>query len=234
MPMFLPAAGFGINMFHPIMAGSILDTDLFRRGLALLLETTLIMTLSRRCLLPLLVGLLGPVSCLLASGPDSSGALVRLTPERIEKHTLFGGVQVRIEGTALPDTKVIVVVRGMDVEEAFNRKGRVGPIWVNVAKLRVYAIPSLFLCFSPEPVAALLKPEYIDKYQLDEAAIKRQMRINPKLTSPSDTPPSTASSVSSSPPSPASASTSWSPGSPRNVSLPTDSARLGLCGPVLH
>jgi hypothetical protein len=105
---------------------------------------------------------------------------IRVTPPTIEMGVFYDGARVRIEGLAEPGSRVLVVVRGAGVKEVFNRKGRVGPIWVNAGKVEISAVPSLFLCFTPEPVAALLGRGEIDRCQLDEAALKSQMRVEPR------------------------------------------------------
>jgi hypothetical protein len=104
---------------------------------------------------------------------------VRVSPQRVEMSTFYGGVDMRIDGLASPGSRVIVVLRGSDQKETFNRKGRVGPIWINVGKVSISGVPSLMLCYSPEPVEKLLAAGEIERYQLSEAAIKRQMKVSP-------------------------------------------------------
>ena len=104
---------------------------------------------------------------------------LKLTPPVIEMGFLYSGVQLRIEGAVRAGSKAVVVVRGGDREEVFNRKGKVGPIWVNVGKVRVSGVPSLFLRFTSEPLRSFLGRAAIDKHQLDESAIKNQMRLEP-------------------------------------------------------
>jgi len=111
---------------------------------------------------------------------EASGAgELRLAPSAIELGALYQDVPVRIEGLAPPEARIIVTLRGADAREEFNKKGRVGPVWLNVGKVRISGAPSLFLCFSEAPVETLLVREEIERYQLDEAAIRRRMRIEP-------------------------------------------------------
>lgn len=119
---------------------------------------------------------LHPALCLLrAEGPS-----VKLTPEVIRMGAFYAGEWMRISGTVAPGSKAIVVIRGPNTEEIFNKKGRAGPIWINVGKVHISGVPSLFLCYSPEPVGRLLSRDEIDRNQLDETAIKRQMIVSPK------------------------------------------------------
>ena len=114
-----------------------------------------------------------------ALADDSNGPTVKLTPDRIEMATFYDGAELRIEGMAAEGTQVVIVLKGPEVEEVFNKKGRLGPIWVNSGKVHISGIPSLFLSFSPRPVEELLSREAIDQYQLDETAIRNQMKVEP-------------------------------------------------------
>ncbi len=102
-----------------------------------------------------------------------------ITPNVVRMGAFYSGAVVRIAGTVPAGSQAIVVVRGPDTEEVFNRKGRVGPIWVNVGKVSIARTPSLFLSFSREPVERLLAPEWIARYQLTETEIRRQMKVEP-------------------------------------------------------
>lgn len=115
--------------------------------------------------------------------PARADSGLKLTPERVEMGTFYSGAQLRVEGTARPDSKVVLVVKGANVTEVFNKKGRVGPIWINSGKVHISGVPSLFLSFSAEPVHQFLSREHISRHQLDFEAIKAQMRVEPRQES---------------------------------------------------
>jgi uncharacterized protein (TIGR02186 family) len=120
--------------------------------------------------------LMQPLLCIgRASGPS-----VKLAPEVIRMGAFYSGEWMRISGTVAPGSKAIVVIRGPNTEEVFNRKARAGPIWINSGKVHISGVPSLFLCYSSEPVGKLLSPSEIDKRQLDVSAIERQMTVLPQ------------------------------------------------------
>jgi uncharacterized protein (TIGR02186 family) len=110
----------------------------------------------------------------------AAGPSVKLTPEIIRMGAFYSGEWMRISGTVAPGSKVIVLLRGPRTEEVFNRKGRVGPIWINTGKVHISGVPSLFLCYSSEPVNRLLHRDEIERRQLDDQAILRQMVVTPK------------------------------------------------------
>jgi hypothetical protein len=104
---------------------------------------------------------------------------LRVTPAVVRMGAFYSGAQMRIEGAIRSGSEVVVVVRGADREETFNRKRRYGVIWINSGKVHVKGVPSLFLRFSDQPVRRFLTRQAMDRYQLDEAAIKSQMHIDP-------------------------------------------------------
>jgi uncharacterized protein (TIGR02186 family) len=71
----------------------------------------------------------------------------------------------------------MIVLRGVSKDEVFNKKDRVGPIWINVDKVHVTGPPSLFLRFSSEDVHTFLDRQTIDAYALDELSIRNRMQI---------------------------------------------------------
>jgi hypothetical protein len=104
---------------------------------------------------------------------------LKLLPPAIEMGLFYSGVRMRIEGTVRPGSRALVVIRGGDRDEVFNRRGKVGPIWVNVGKVHVSGVPSLFLRFTSESLRSFLGRAAVDQYQLDESAIRNQMRLQP-------------------------------------------------------
>jgi uncharacterized protein (TIGR02186 family) len=102
-----------------------------------------------------------------------------LSPAVIEMGPFYGGAQVRIDGIVAQGSQVAVVVRGADVEEVFNKKARMGPIWINGEKVQISGVPSLFLCFTSAPLSQMLARRAMDENQLDEEAIRSQLVISP-------------------------------------------------------
>lgn len=101
---------------------------------------------------------------------------LRIRPEKIEMGAFYNGAKVRIEGVVPASSRVLVVLRGAENDEFFNKKGRVGPIWLNTDRVHITQAPSLFLSYSSDDVSSLLDRAVIDEYQLDEAAIQKRMR----------------------------------------------------------
>jgi len=121
------------------------------------------------------VVLLGLISPLAAAGLG-----LKVTPQVVEMGAFYNGAKIRIEYLSEPDAKPVVVIKGSEVSDVFNVKGRAGPIWVNTGKVSISGVPSLYLSMSPQAVSEFLQPEAIDKYMLDLMALKKQIRIEPR------------------------------------------------------
>lgn len=117
---------------------------------------------------------------LAAQALASPPATVKVTPSVVEMGAFYGGTKLRVEGTVPAGSKVVVIVRGDEVTEHFNRVGRVGPIWINTSKVSVSGVPSLLLVFSSHAVGDCLCRQAMDECMCDADALKRQIRIEPQ------------------------------------------------------
>jgi len=120
-----------------------------------------------------------PPSTQKAPSSDSSDLDFSVVPERVPVGLFYSGSHIRVEGTAQPDSRVVVVIRGGERDEEFYKKVKAGPIWISGAKIDVSGVPALFYRFSSGALHDFLRPEVVEQYQLDEASIKTQMRIDP-------------------------------------------------------
>jgi hypothetical protein len=120
---------------------------------------------------------------LVCAAPRSAPALdppapsVRLSPDAVRMGAFYHGTTVRIEGEAPSGTTVLVVVRGPEEAQFFNRKERVGPVWLSVDRVHVTRVPSLFVRLGGGEVRSLVDEASVEAYQLDETAIQRRMSV---------------------------------------------------------
>ncbi len=121
----------------------------------------------------------GAASLHAASGAASPAQMPapRLAPERIAMGAFYDGAHVRIEGTAPPLSAVVVTIEGSEQDEIFDRKGRVGPIWLTVDKIHIKHAPSVFLRFSSAAIDSLLDRNEIQKFGLDQTAIEQRLIV---------------------------------------------------------
>ncbi len=104
---------------------------------------------------------------------------VAVDPPRLEVATFTTDMPVRITVRVDPAARPVVVIRGPATEATFNRKIRLGPIWLNSGQVHVSGTPTILLRFSPGPLEALLGRDEIDAHQLDAEAITRTMHVAP-------------------------------------------------------
>jgi Putative transmembrane protein (Alph_Pro_TM) len=102
-----------------------------------------------------------------------------IAPNPISVHSFFNGGTVRVHGMVDPGSSVIVVITGRTVDEHFNRKGRIGPLWATTGQVAISDVPGLHLVASPAPVSTLVRRDDIEEYRLDIEALIRRARIKP-------------------------------------------------------
>ncbi len=103
---------------------------------------------------------------------------LRITPSAIEVRLLYRVPPIRIEGGAAAGSLVVVVVRGEQKEETFNKKVRAGPIWISSGKVHVAGAPSVFLSFSSAPIDSGPPRQALDEQALTPAGIRRLIRVD--------------------------------------------------------
>lgn len=124
------------------------------------------------------VGVIGFGVAAGAAAAETGTLPLQISPEQIEMGMLYSGGRVRVSGTIEAGSQVVVVARGPEHEEAFNKKVRAGPIWISSGQVHVSGVPSLFLSFASAPVRTLLREEVVDREVLDVAAIRRHMVVD--------------------------------------------------------
>jgi len=116
---------------------------------------------------------------ILGAAPTAADVQVTVDPPRLEVSTFTTAMPLRITVRVDPGARPVVVIRGRATEATFNRKIRIGPIWLNSGQVHVSGTPTLLLRFSPGPIEALLGRDAIDAHQLDAEAIVRTMHVAP-------------------------------------------------------
>jgi hypothetical protein len=138
-------------------------------GLALPTGFSLVGRVARKVAAGVLL-LLGLFPALYAQAPS-----LHIDPSAIRKDLFYNGATVRVEGIAPPATDIVVVIRGNQASELFNKKGRIGPIWLNTDRIHIANAPSIFLSYSSAPVNSILDASSIDTYELDESSLKQHL-----------------------------------------------------------
>lgn len=86
----------------------------------------------------------------LAGSAQAESATLQLIPDVVEINSFFQGRNVTVTGTLPEGLGAVVEVMGPTTEEHLMRKGRRGPLWMNVGKINVSGVPSLYLVLSSQ------------------------------------------------------------------------------------
>jgi Putative transmembrane protein (Alph_Pro_TM) len=89
--------------------------------------------------LPLLLALA------LAGSVRAESVTLQLTPDVVEISSFYQGRNVALTGTLPAGLDAVVEVMGPTTEEHLMRKGRRGPLWMNVGQIKVDGAPSIYI-----------------------------------------------------------------------------------------
>ena len=73
---------------------------------------------------------------------------LEVAPRRVEIGAFFGGKEVVVSAEIPPLADAVVELVGEDVAEALVRKGRIGPLWMNVGEIVAQGFPTLYMVAS--------------------------------------------------------------------------------------
>jgi hypothetical protein len=84
----------------------------------------------------------------LAGSVQAASATLQVSPDVVEISSFYQGRHVAVTGTLPEGLGAVVEVLGPTTEEHLMRKGRRGPLWMNVGQINVSGVPSLYLVLS--------------------------------------------------------------------------------------
>lgn len=87
----------------------------------------------------------------LAGGAEAEPATLQVSPDVVEISSFYQGRNVVVTGTMPEGLGAVVEVTGPSTEEHLMRKGRRGPLWMNVGAISVTGAPSIYLVLSSAP-----------------------------------------------------------------------------------
>jgi hypothetical protein len=84
----------------------------------------------------------------LAGEVKAESPTLQLSPDLVEINSFYQGRNVAVGGTVPAGQGAVVEVMGPTTQQHFMRKGRRGPLWMNVGEISVTGVPSLYLVLS--------------------------------------------------------------------------------------
>jgi len=82
---------------------------------------------------------------------QAESATLQVSPDVVEINSFFQGRYVTVTGTLPEGLGAVVEVTGPTAEEHLMRKGRRGPLWMNVGAINVTGAPSIYIVMSSAP-----------------------------------------------------------------------------------
>uniref|UniRef100_A0A7C3ZCV4 Transmembrane protein n=1 Tax=Desulfobacca acetoxidans TaxID=60893 RepID=A0A7C3ZCV4_9BACT len=94
--------------------------------------------------------LAGLLVLVLTGSVRAESVSVQVTPDVIEISSFYQGAEIALTGSIPAGYQAVAEVTGPARQERLMRKGRRGPLWMNVGELTVSGAPSLYLVSSSE------------------------------------------------------------------------------------
>jgi uncharacterized protein (TIGR02186 family) len=109
--------------------------------------------------------------------PYDSVIAPNISPDKIDVGTFYNGAKVHVSAD-IPecDGAVIVMEAGHD-EIELNRKGRVAGIWLNVAKVTVENVPTVYIMATSENLDSICNPATCRKLRLGVEYLRNQIQF---------------------------------------------------------
>lgn len=118
------------------------------------------------------VGRVGPA---LASAAEPA---IEITPEKIEINSFYHGDRLMIRGVVPAGCEPVLVVLGEKKEHLLKRKGRVGPLWMNVGNVTVKNAPEMYyLITSAKNLDVLANDDILTEHGIGYDALRQRITI---------------------------------------------------------
>ena len=105
-------------------------------------------------------------------------AELEISPRKIEVNSFYHGTDIELKGTVAEGCAVALVLMGKEEEHTLRRKGRVGPLWMNVETVFVKGAPQMYyLLTSAETLEELASAEDLAKRDIGYEALRKSVVI---------------------------------------------------------
>ncbi|MEJ2721274.1 MAG: TIGR02186 family protein [bacterium] len=114
------------------------------------------------------------------AGAAPAGGDIEMTavPDRIRIGTFYSGTGVRIDADVPDCDNVVMTLEGEDEVDELNRKGKVGIIWLNVARVTVRNAPSAYIIAASDRLAAVTSRDEREKLGLGFDALESRIEFD--------------------------------------------------------
>ena len=115
------------------------------------------------------------------SGANSTPPAITLSMSKAEIHITAGfhGDLLKAAGAAPLDCDIILRLSSPLGEETLDLKGKRGPLWLTVGKVRFESAPRIYMLRSTRPIEEILSPEEQARETLGITGLKATLRVQP-------------------------------------------------------
>ncbi len=119
------------------------------------------------------------VSVCMAKAVGQEATPFTMSHHKIEVNSFYHGTDLVISGTAPADSRLALVLTGDKRELRLNRKGKVGPLWMNVGVVGVEGAPEMYYLFTSTPAIEMLGcRESLEKCCIGYGVLRKSVTIS--------------------------------------------------------
>jgi|Deesub1362A_J573_1020465.scaffolds.fasta_scaffold00915_8 hypothetical protein len=100
---------------------------------------------------------------------------LKIVPRELTIGASFAGKDVRLSGVIPEDRDIIVEIKGPQKKAIFNMKGKIGPFWMNRAKIKLENAPYYYMLLLPEKLNC---SDICNSFGIGIENLKKEISIN--------------------------------------------------------
>jgi uncharacterized protein (TIGR02186 family) len=117
------------------------------------------------------------LAVLLAAPSAGAGIIdLEIAPRGVRIGSFFAGRTIELAGSVDPSVDVVIEVVGPEEDALFHLKGRVGPLWLNVAEVDLKFTPHLYLLLTSNEMPS---GEGLEEFGLGLEHVETKMALHP-------------------------------------------------------
>lgn len=109
---------------------------------------------------------------------DTNSGSLAVSPDLINISAFYNGSEVQISANVPACDNAVIVLEGKDEEVTLNRKGRVGPIWLNVAQLTIDGLPDAYILATSDNLDSICSLQEQNTLRLGKHALRELMQLS--------------------------------------------------------
>jgi uncharacterized protein (TIGR02186 family) len=112
---------------------------------------------------------------MLDAGASAGSVSIAVDPDHIRSGTFYNGESVKVTADVPPCDGVVLVLTSEPEEIVLNRRGKIGLVWLNVAKITVEGAPGVYILASSDAVNAIGSRGELERLGLGFEALRNRV-----------------------------------------------------------